>query len=60
MKLGSCLLLLRLSSAGSAHAFCNQPKLRVNDEYFVSDIVATGTVVGDRKLSNDDSIEADI
>jgi hypothetical protein len=31
-------------------AFCLEPKIRVDDEYFVSDLVFTGTIIADRKV----------
>jgi len=31
-------------------AFCLEPKIRVDDEYFVSDLVFTGTIVADEKI----------
>jgi hypothetical protein len=33
-----------------AHAFCYAPKIRVDDEFFVSKLVFTGTLVADQKL----------
>lgn len=32
------------------HAFCYAPKIRVDDEFFVSDLVFTGTLVADQKI----------
>lgn len=34
----------------SAGAFCNVPPIRLDDEFFVSDIVFAGSIVADRKI----------
>lgn len=31
------------------YAFCHAPEIRVDDEFFVSDLVFTGTIVADQK-----------
>jgi len=36
--------------APMARAFCLEPKIRVDDEYFVSDVVFTGTITRDQKV----------
>jgi len=48
----SCIVLLPLVilATPSLHAFCYEPKIRVDDEFFVSDLVFTGTLVADQKL----------
>lgn len=33
-----------------ARAVCFEPKIRVDDEFFVSDLVFTGTLVEDQKI----------
>lgn len=43
-----CFALLLLTK--SAEAYCNVPPIRVDDEFFVSDIVFTGSIVGDKKI----------
>jgi hypothetical protein len=32
------------------HAVCSEPKIRVDDEFFVSELVFSGTIVADRKV----------
>jgi hypothetical protein len=48
----SCALLIALAILATPrlHAFCYEPKIRVDDEFFVSDLVFTGTLVADQKL----------
>jgi hypothetical protein len=41
----TCLLLNK-----TAGAFCNVPPIRVDDEFFVSDIVFTGSIIADKKI----------
>ncbi len=43
-----CLALLLLNKP--ADAYCNVPPIRLDDEFFVSDIVFTGSIVADRKI----------
>jgi hypothetical protein len=50
-------LIIRIASlvligfgSGSAFAFCFAPQLEVSDEYYVSDLVLLGTVVGSKDL----------
>jgi hypothetical protein len=44
------LLVLAVLATPRLHAFCLEPKIRVDDEFFVSDLVFTGTLVADHKL----------
>jgi hypothetical protein len=48
----SCIALLALAilAMPSLHAFCYEPKIRVDDEFFVSDLVFTGTIIADQKI----------
>jgi hypothetical protein len=45
------LVLFALSTIGrDACAFCFAPQLRVSDEYFISDLVLTGTITASRNI----------
>jgi hypothetical protein len=48
----SCALLLALVILATPrlHAVCFEPKIRVDDEFFVSDLVFIGTLVTDHKI----------
>jgi hypothetical protein len=52
MRIGAGIiasLLMGMMAAPHLHAFCFEPKIRVDDEFFVSDLVFTGTIVADDK-----------
>jgi len=41
------LLVAAMLAAPRLYAFCDEPRIRVDDEFFVSDLVFTGTIVAD-------------
>lgn len=43
-------LAVLIACVTQAHAFCFAPQLRVSDEYFVSNLVLTGTVIGEQNV----------
>ncbi len=47
------VLLFLLVLAPEAGAFCLTPKIRIDDEFFVSDLVVTATLIHDQKLDMD-------
>ena len=51
-RIVSCVVLFALAILATPrlHAFCLEPKIRVDDEFFVSDVVFTGTLIEDQKL----------
>src|SRR5664280_1006807 len=50
-RIVSCVVLLALAILATPrlHALCFEPKIRVDDEFFVSDLVFTGSIVADQK-----------
>ncbi|MGD0889062.1 MAG: carboxypeptidase-like regulatory domain-containing protein [Acidobacteriaceae bacterium] len=51
-RIVSCVVLLALAILATPrlHAFCLEPKIRVDDEFFVSELVFAGTIVTDQKI----------
>jgi hypothetical protein len=51
-RIAGCVVLLALAILATPrlHAFCYEPKIRVDDEFFVSDLVFTGNLVEDQKI----------
>ena len=52
---GYCIALIALTLFWfgvpiCSYAFCLKPKIRVDDEFFVSDIVFVGTIISDQKI----------
>jgi hypothetical protein len=50
-RMFAALLLFMVTP--SLFAFCYEPKIRLDDEFFISDFVVTATLVGDKKLDLD-------